>query len=79
MDDPDRTAPRVGPVVSEVTDIVRHALDEAGIVVAPDELEMLVAAYETILGRAASLYLPEAASFEPADVFLAGDTPEEGK
>ena len=65
--------------MSEVVDIVRHALEEAGIVVSPDELEMLVAAYPTVRGRAASLYLPDADSFEPADVFVAVETTEEGK
>jgi hypothetical protein len=59
--------------VSEVADIVRHALDQAGLVVAPEELEMLVAAYDTVRGQAALLYLPEADPFEPADVFLAGE------
>ncbi len=56
--------------------IVRHRLEEAGIPAGPEELELLVAAYETVRRRAASLYLPEAELFEPADVFSAGDRPE---
>ena len=56
--------------------IVRHRLEEAGIPAAPEELELLVAAYDTVRRRAASLYLPEAELFEPADVFSAGQRPE---
>jgi hypothetical protein len=56
--------------------IVRHRLEEAGIAAGPEGLELLVAAYDTVRRRAASLYLPEAELFEPVDVFSASDRPE---
>jgi hypothetical protein len=59
--------------MKNVEEIVAKALDEAGIVVASEELQMLVAAYDTIRERAASLYVADAEPYEPADVFSAGD------
>jgi hypothetical protein len=59
--------------MNNVEQIVANALDEAGIVVASEELQMLVAVYDTIRQRAASLYVGDAEAFEPADVFSAGD------
>jgi hypothetical protein len=54
-------------------EIVGRTLDAAGIVVAPEELQMLMDAYDTIRERAASLYVADAEAYEPADVFAAGD------
>jgi hypothetical protein len=65
-----------GPLDLSPADIVGHRLEEAGIAAGPEELELLVAAYDTVRKRAASLYLPEAELFEPADVFVALDRPE---
>jgi len=55
------------------SDIVGAELDAVGIAVTPEELELLVAACATMRARAASLYIPEAELFEPADVFSARD------
>ena len=65
-----------GPLGLSPADIVRHRLEEAGITAGPQEFELLVADYDTVRKRAASLYLPEAELFEPADVFVALDRPE---
>ena len=55
------------------SDTVGTTLEAAGITASPGELEMLTAARDTMRCRAASLYLPEAQAYEPADVFSARD------
>jgi hypothetical protein len=53
------------------TDVVRDILEEVGLAVGPEELELLTAARDMMRRRAASLYLPEVQEYEPADVFSA--------
>ena len=53
------------------SDIVHTTLEAAGMEVSPEELESLTAAQGSMRRRAASLYVPEAQAFEPADVFSA--------
>jgi hypothetical protein len=55
------------------SDTVRATLEASSIEVSPDELDLLTAAHGTMRRRVASLYLPEAEAFEPADVFSARD------
>jgi hypothetical protein len=55
------------------SDIVQTTLEAAGLEVTPEELELLTAARGSMRLRAASLSVPEAQAFEPADVFSARD------